>query len=62
MFLLAAGKLGVPPEACLVVEDAEAGVVAAKRGGMEAAAIGEARSCQEADYSLTKIADLLLIV
>ncbi|MCM3699544.1 beta-phosphoglucomutase [Paenibacillus macerans] len=62
VFLLAAGKLGVPPAGCLVVEDAEAGVVAAKRGGMAAAAIGEARSCQEADYSLESIADLLLLL
>ncbi|MEC0155009.1 HAD-IA family hydrolase, partial [Paenibacillus macerans] len=62
VFLLAAGKLGVPPAGCLVVEDAEAGIIAAKRGGMAAAAIGEARSCHEADYSLTKIEDLLLIV
>ncbi|RRJ65020.1 beta-phosphoglucomutase [Paenibacillus oralis] len=62
VFLLAAGKLGVPPEDCLVVEDAEAGVYAAKRGGMAAAAIGEARNCQEANYSLTKIEELLLIL
>ncbi|WP_339218872.1 beta-phosphoglucomutase [Paenibacillus sp. FSL W7-1332] len=62
VFLLAAGRLGIPPEQCLVVEDAEAGVVAAKRGGMAAAAIGEARNCKEADYSLGSIADLLLYV
>ncbi|MDU5947203.1 MAG: beta-phosphoglucomutase [Paenibacillus macerans] len=62
VFLLAAGKLGVPPAGCLVVEDAEAGIIAAKRGGMAAAAIGEARSCVEADYSLVSIADLLLYV
>lgn len=62
VFLLAAGKLGVSPATCLVVEDAEAGIIAAKRGGMAAAAIGEARSCQEADCSLETIADLLLYV
>jgi beta-phosphoglucomutase-like phosphatase (HAD superfamily) len=42
MFLAAAQELGVPPEASLVVEDAEAGVQAAKAGGM--AAIGVARA------------------
>ncbi|MEC0184890.1 beta-phosphoglucomutase [Paenibacillus peoriae] len=62
VFLLAAAKLDIPPAACLVVEDAEAGVIAAKRGGMAAAAIGEARSCKEADYSLETIEDVLLYV
>ena len=33
-FLLAAQKLGVPPEQCLVFEDAESGVEAARRAGM----------------------------
>jgi len=34
VFLLAAERLGVPPGRCVVVEDAEAGVEAARRGGM----------------------------
>jgi len=38
-FLLAAEKLGVPPAACVVVEDAEAGVLAAKAAGMRAVAV-----------------------
>ena len=33
-FLLAAERLGVPPGECVVIEDAPAGVEAAKRGGM----------------------------
>ena len=33
-FLLAARRLGVPPKECGVIEDAPAGVEAAKRGGM----------------------------
>ena len=40
VFLLAAKKLGVSPEDCVVVEDAEAGVQAAKVGGMYALGIG----------------------
>jgi len=36
LFLKAAAKLGVPPAACAVVEDAVAGVEAAKRAGMVA--------------------------
>jgi beta-phosphoglucomutase len=41
IFLAAAADLGVPPAACVVVEDAPAGVRAAKAGGM--GAIGVAR-------------------
>jgi trehalose/maltose hydrolase-like predicted phosphorylase/beta-phosphoglucomutase-like phosphatase (HAD superfamily) len=41
LFLLAAEALGVPPSQCVVVEDAPAGVQAARAGGM--AALGIAR-------------------
>jgi len=34
LFLLAAEKMGVAPEACFVFEDTDAGVEAAKRAGM----------------------------
>jgi beta-phosphoglucomutase-like phosphatase (HAD superfamily) len=43
--LLAAAELGVPPQACLVIEDAPSGIRAAKAGAM--AAIGVARSDDE---------------
>lgn len=36
VFLLGAKKLGVPPERCIVLEDAPVGVQAAKAGGMRA--------------------------
>lgn len=39
IFLLAAERLGVPPERCLVVEDAPAGVAAAKAAGMTVVAV-----------------------
>jgi beta-phosphoglucomutase len=35
VFLLAAERVGVPPERCIVLEDAIAGVQAAKAGGMK---------------------------
>ena len=38
-FLLAAQKLGVEPRHCIVVEDAVAGVIAAKRAGMHCLAV-----------------------
>jgi beta-phosphoglucomutase len=41
IFLAAAAELGLPPEGCVVIEDALSGVQAAKAGGM--AAIGVAR-------------------
>jgi HAD superfamily hydrolase (TIGR01509 family) len=34
IYLLAAQRLGIPPEKCLAIEDAPAGVEAAKRAGM----------------------------
>jgi HAD superfamily hydrolase (TIGR01509 family) len=37
MFLLAADKLGVAPERCLVVEDSPLGIEAAERAGMQSA-------------------------
>jgi beta-phosphoglucomutase len=39
VFLVAAEKLGVPPSRCVVVEDAVAGVQAAKAGGMKCIAV-----------------------
>jgi beta-phosphoglucomutase len=46
IFLLAAAELGIAPAGCLVVEDAAAGVEAAKAGGM--VALGVARQADEA--------------
>lgn len=39
IFLKAAEKLGIPPEECLVIEDAQAGVEAAKAAGMKCLAL-----------------------
>ena len=39
VFLLAAERLGVAPERCVVVEDAPVGVEAARRGGMKVVAL-----------------------
>jgi beta-phosphoglucomutase-like phosphatase (HAD superfamily) len=47
IFLTAASELGVEPEGCFVVEDAESGVQAAKAGHM--AAVGVARLDDEKD-------------
>ena len=51
VFLVAAKKLGIEPEACLVVEDAEAGVDAAIAAGMDVLAVGYASTYEKATYS-----------
>jgi HAD superfamily hydrolase (TIGR01509 family) len=40
VFLRAARELGTPPSRCVVVEDAEAGIEAARRGGMPSVGVG----------------------
>lgn len=59
VFLLAASLMGMNPADCLVVEDAEAGLKAAKDGGMDAAGIGDVHLCKLADYGLISFSDLL---
>lgn len=62
VFLKGAALLGVRPEDCLVVEDAEAGIEAGIAGGMKTAAIGGAVACGKADYRLERLGDLLEIL
>jgi len=45
-FLLAARRIGVPPEECVVIEDAPVGVEAAKRGGMRCVGVHRGRPRQ----------------
>lgn len=49
VFLAAARELGEPVDACVVVEDAAAGVEAAHRAGMRAVGIGDAAILAEAE-------------
>jgi beta-phosphoglucomutase len=58
VFLLAASKLGIPPEKCAVVEDAEAGIEAALRAGMRAIGVGSAVYCSQAHIRASTFADL----
>lgn len=63
VFLTAAKKLWIAPERCAVVEDAKAGIQAAKAGGMIALALnGDARDCGSEDYNLCSFSDLLNIL
>ncbi len=52
LFLQAAQRLGVAAEACLVVEDAEAGVEAGKAAGMRTLGLGPEQRVGAADYCL----------
>ncbi len=61
VFLKGAEFLGLKPEVCMVVEDAEAGIQAAKAGGMYAAGIGEASKSAQADVVLQTFSELLQI-
>lgn len=62
VFLLAAQRMEQSPQACLVVEDAEAGVSAALAGGFAVAGIGGAASDPRATYALQTLAQLTQIV
>lgn len=52
LFLYAARELGIPPGACLVIEDAEAGIAAAHAAGMVAVGIGDPARVGAADVVL----------
>jgi len=52
VFLKAANKLGIPPENCVVIEDAEAGVEAANRAKMTSVGIGSKTVLSKANYIL----------
>ena len=59
VFLKAADFASVPYEACLVVEDAVAGVEAAHAAGMKAASVGDAAENQVGDYIMQSVSELL---
>ena len=57
VFLIAADKLGVSPELCVVVEDADAGVLAAKGAGMRVLGVGPAANHEVTNWSGENLAD-----
>ncbi len=62
VFLKAAEYLGMIPEECVVVEDAYAGIDAAKAADMQAVGIGEAAGYEKADYRISEFEELLQLV
>ena len=62
IFLTAAGKIGVPPGRCVVLEDAPPGIAAAHAGGMRCVALvgtwpEDTLTC--ADYRVRTLSDIL---
>ena len=60
VFLIAAKRLGLPPEACLVFEDAYSGIEAAKNAGMHVVGVGEAHRLTNAPLCITDYAEIAL--
>ena len=57
VFLEAAARVGVPPAGCVVVEDAAAGIEAARRAGMRAIGVSRTEGLN-ADVFVESLADL----
>lgn len=60
VFLIAAQKLGVMPENCIVVEDAKAGIQAANQAGMTSLGIGDKAVLKESNFVLQDTSELTI--
>lgn len=60
VFLIAAKKLNVKPENCIVFEDAVAGIQAANNAGMISIGIGNAKVLSEANYNFNDFTEISL--
>ena len=58
VFLAAAAAVGVPPQQCIVVEDAAAGIEAAIRGGMRSIGIGRSAGTGRPDIAVPSLTAL----
>jgi len=61
VFLCAAQELGVPPQSCVVFEDAEAGIEAARRAGMGAVGVGSPATLKDADMVIRGLDQLVVL-
>ncbi len=62
VYQLAAKRLGILPEQCIVVEDSAAGIEAAFACGMRTAAVGYAAETGCGDWNFDKLSELVLKV
>ena len=60
VFLAGARELNISTENCVVFEDAEAGIEAAKNGGMKAVAVGTSDTLKNADKIITSFSGITL--
>ncbi|NNG09284.1 MAG: beta-phosphoglucomutase [Arenibacter sp.] len=58
VFLIAAKKMGVPANECVVFEDAVAGLQAANKAGMISIGIGDAKVLSEAQYVFSNFTEM----
>lgn len=58
VFIKAANLLEIPYDNCLVIEDADAGVKAAKNAGMKVLGVGSAKNNSFNDYSINDLSDV----
>jgi len=58
VFLAAAAAVNTPADRCVVVEDADAGVEAGRRGGMRTIGISRNGKARQADLVVSSLADL----
>lgn len=58
VFILGAAELGVLPEQCVVFEDAEAGIEAARRAGMACVGIGSPQTLGSADLVIPSLQNM----
>lgn len=58
VFLIGAQVLGLPPENCIVFEDAIAGIEAANRANMVSVGIGDEKTLNQADYNFKNLTEL----
>jgi beta-phosphoglucomutase len=61
VFLRAADELNLPPASCVVFEDAEAGIEAARRAGMGAVGIGKPHTLKHADMIIGGLYQLVVL-
>jgi beta-phosphoglucomutase len=59
VFLIAAKELGLEPHECVVFEDAEAGITAAKAAGMRTVGIGNRELLMEADIVVKGLYEII---
>ncbi len=58
LFIYAAEQMGVPPEQCVVIEDAAAGIEAARAAGMVAVGVGPSTRVGKAHYRYKSTAEI----